>query len=50
MSRVKVEVFYSQSCPNCPPQKKLAKQFESDEVKVKLTDVASIQEEQEITE
>lgn len=40
MSKIKVEVFYSQGCSNCPPQKKLAKQFESDEVKVKLTDVA----------
>lgn len=40
MSKVKIEVFYSKTCPHCPEQKKLAKEFESDEVKVKLTDVA----------
>lgn len=38
--RVKIEVFYSRTCPNCPAQKKLAKKFESEEVKVKITDVA----------
>lgn len=38
--KVKVEVFFSQTCPHCPAQKELAKQFESDDVKVSLTDVA----------
>mgnify|MGYP000308787766 CR=1 FL=1 len=38
---VVIEVFYSKTCPNCPPQKKLAQNYtERDEVKVRLTDVA----------
>ncbi|WEL23464.1 thioredoxin family protein [Candidatus Nanohalovita haloferacivicina] len=41
MRRVTVEVFYSQTCPNCPPQKELAKKFEDEEnVRVRMTDVA----------
>ncbi|MFB6204213.1 MAG: thioredoxin family protein [Candidatus Nanohaloarchaea archaeon] len=40
MRDVKVEVFYSETCPNCPAQKELAKDFESDEVKVTMTNVA----------
>lgn len=40
MTEVKVEVFYSDTCPHCPPQKALAKQFESDSVKVTTTNVA----------
>lgn len=36
-----IEVFYSQTCPNCPPQKELAQSYsDRDEVKVRLTDVA----------
>lgn len=36
-----IEVFYSKTCPNCPPQKDIAKDFEDkDDVKVRLTDVA----------
>lgn len=38
---VLVEVFYSETCPNCPPQKDLAKNYSDEEdVKVRLTDVA----------
>lgn len=41
MKQVTVEVFYSQTCPSCPPQKELAKKFEDEEnVKVRMTDVA----------
>lgn len=39
MSDVTIEVFYSQTCPNCPAQKDLAKRFD-DEADVKMTDVA----------
>lgn len=35
-----IEVFYSKTCPNCPPQKDLAKQYQDEDgVKVRLTDV-----------
>ncbi len=37
---VTVEVFYSPTCQNCPPQKQLVRKFESDDVKVRLTDVS----------
>lgn len=37
---VTLEVFFSQTCPNCPPQKELAKQFESGDVKVRMTNVS----------
>jgi len=38
---VLIEVFYSETCPNCPPQKDLAQQYEDEEnVKVRLTNVA----------
>lgn len=41
MAEVTVEVFFSQTCPNCPPQKEAVKEFEDEEgVKVKTTDVA----------
>ncbi|MFB6208017.1 MAG: thioredoxin family protein [Candidatus Nanohaloarchaea archaeon] len=40
MKDVKVEVFYSETCPHCPAQKELAKEYESDEVKVTMTNVA----------
>ncbi|MFB6166910.1 MAG: thioredoxin domain-containing protein [Candidatus Nanohaloarchaea archaeon] len=39
MSDVTVEVFYTDSCPNCPAQKELAREFE-DEAKVKMTNVS----------
>jgi predicted DsbA family dithiol-disulfide isomerase len=40
MSKVTLEVFFSKTCPNCPPQKEAAKNFsDRDDVKVKLTDV-----------
>lgn len=36
-----VEVFFSQTCPNCPAQKDLADDFcDEDGVEVKMTDVA----------
>ncbi|MFB6190448.1 MAG: thioredoxin family protein, partial [Candidatus Nanohaloarchaea archaeon] len=39
------EVFFSQTCPNCPPQKEAVKEFEDEEgVKVRMTDVARNQE------
>ncbi|MFB6208247.1 MAG: thioredoxin family protein [Candidatus Nanohaloarchaea archaeon] len=42
MEKVTVEVFYSDTCPNCPPQKDLAKQFQDQEdVKVRLTNVSA---------
>ena len=42
MAEVTVEVFYSKTCPNCPPQKDLAKQYkDEDGVKVKLTDAGA---------
>jgi glutaredoxin len=34
-----IEVFYSPTCPNCPPQKRVAKQVEDDTVAVELIDV-----------
>jgi len=38
---VLIEVFYSETCPNCPPQKELAENYRDEEdVKVRLTDVA----------
>lgn len=41
MTQVMVEVFYSKTCPNCPPQKDLVKQYSDEEgVKVRLTDVS----------
>lgn len=41
MNRTTVEVFYSKTCPNCPPQKDLVKNYsEREDVKVKMTDVA----------
>lgn len=41
MSEVTVEVFFSQTCPNCPPQKEVVKGFsDREDVKVKMTDVA----------
>jgi len=40
MNDVTIEVFFSQTCPKCPPQKDLVKRFESDDVKVRTTDVA----------
>lgn len=41
MSDVTVEVFYSQTCPNCPPQKDLVNEFKDEkDVDVKMTDVA----------
>ena len=42
MSDVTLEVFYSKTCPNCPAQKKLVKEFD-EEAKVKMTDVAENQ-------
>lgn len=42
MKEVTVEIFYSKTCPNCPPQKKLVKELgEREDVKAKLTDVAA---------
>jgi predicted DsbA family dithiol-disulfide isomerase len=42
---VTVEVFFSQTCPNCPPQKEAVREFEDEDgVKVKMTDVARNQE------
>lgn len=42
MTEVTVEVFYSKTCPNCPPQKELVKEIgERDDVKARLTDVAA---------
>lgn len=39
-----IEVFYSETCPNCPPQKDAVKKFKDrEDVKVKLTDVAKNQ-------
>lgn len=39
--KVTVEVFYSKTCPNCPPQKDLVKKYQDrEDIKVKLTDVA----------
>ncbi|MFB6292144.1 MAG: thioredoxin family protein [Candidatus Nanohaloarchaea archaeon] len=39
--KVTLEVFYSDTCPNCPPQKDLVKEFEDEEgVKVRMTNVA----------
>lgn len=36
-----VEVFYSETCPKCPPQKDLAEGFrEREDVKVRMTDVS----------
>jgi len=41
MENVTVEVFYSQTCPNCPPQKDLVNNYrEKEHVNVKMTDVA----------
>ncbi|MFB6144745.1 MAG: thioredoxin family protein [Candidatus Nanohaloarchaea archaeon] len=41
MKEVTVEVFYSRTCPNCPPQKELVKELgEREDVKPRLTDVA----------
>lgn len=41
MADVTIEVFFSQTCPNCPAQKDLANDFrDMEEVKVKMTDVA----------
>lgn len=38
---VLIEVFYSETCPNCPPQKELAEKYQNkDDVKVRLSDVA----------
>lgn len=37
MNQTIIEVFYSPTCPNCPPQKKVAKKFEDNETQVKLT-------------
>lgn len=38
---VVIEVFYSKTCPNCPPQKELAQSYsDRDGVKVRFTDVA----------
>lgn len=42
MSDVTVEVFYSKTCPKCPAQKELVKEFE-DDAKVRMTDVAKKQ-------
>ena len=39
MAHATIEVFYSPTCPNCPPQKNLAKQVAEDTVTVNLTDV-----------
>lgn len=36
--KVKIEVFYSKTCPHCGSQKELAKSLENENVKVKLTD------------
>ncbi|MFB6158361.1 MAG: thioredoxin family protein [Candidatus Nanohalobium sp.] len=45
MEDVTVEVFYSETCPNCPPQKELVQKFSGDEnVEVRLTDVAKNQD------
>lgn len=42
---VVIEVFYSETCPNCPPQKELVKNYEEDEeVGIRLTDVAKNRE------
>jgi predicted DsbA family dithiol-disulfide isomerase len=42
LSDVLIEVFFSQTCPNCPPQKDLANDFrDKEDVKVKMTDVAA---------
>ena len=42
---VVIEVFYSETCPNCPPQKELVKNYEEDEeVSIRLTDVAKNKE------
>jgi protein-disulfide isomerase len=44
MSQVTIEVFYSETCPNCPPQKDLAENYRDEEgVNVRLTDVAKNQ-------
>lgn len=41
MKKATVEVFYSKTCPNCPPQKELVKELgEREDVKARLTDVA----------
>lgn len=41
MTRVTIEVFYSETCPNCPPQKDAVEKFrDREDVKVRLTDVA----------
>jgi predicted DsbA family dithiol-disulfide isomerase len=41
LSEVTIEVFFSQTCPNCPAQKDLANDFrDMEDVKVKMTDVA----------
>jgi len=41
MEEVTIEVFYSQTCPNCPPQKDLVNNYrENENVNVKMTDVA----------
>lgn len=37
-----IEVFFSKTCPNCPPQKERAQNYnDGEEVKVRLTDVAN---------
>ncbi|MFB6203964.1 MAG: thioredoxin family protein [Candidatus Nanohaloarchaea archaeon] len=38
---VKIELFYSDTCPNCPPQKDAVKEFaDRDDVSVRMTNVA----------
>jgi len=39
-----IEVFYSETCPNCPPQKDAVKKFKDrEDIKLKLTEVAKNQ-------
>lgn len=46
MKRVKLEIFYSKTCPNCPAQKQLAEKLaeEEDDVKAKMTNVSRNQQ------
>ncbi|MFB6145617.1 MAG: thioredoxin family protein [Candidatus Nanohaloarchaea archaeon] len=41
MSNATIELFYSKTCPKCPAQKEVVKEFnDRDDVKVRLSDVA----------
>ncbi|MDY6778369.1 MAG: thioredoxin family protein [Candidatus Nanohaloarchaea archaeon] len=44
MTDVTVEVFFSPTCPHCPAQKELARAFDEDDVKIKMTNVMKEQD------